>query len=92
MAIHCADRDPPIVWVVGSKLRDVRSNISLSDLFTLLVYVLDDGTEISKLRNFKLIFESLGNNLKVFFHNPVHKGKLINKEMSFDLAFIGFTF
>ena len=70
MTIHGADRNTPIVWVVGSKLRNVRGDISVFDLFALLVNIFDDGAEITKLRNFELIFESLGNNLKVFFHNP----------------------
>ena len=51
--------------------KQIRGQYYLPDGHTFVINVGDEATEVAKLGDYKLILESLGNNLEVLFHNPV---------------------
>ena len=73
LAIHSDNADPPGIWAVGGQLGDVGGHAARPDVHAVLVDAGDVAAKVTKLGNYKLILESLGDNLEVLFHNPVNE-------------------
>ena len=73
LAIHSDDADPPGLGAVWGQLGDVGGHAACPDAHTVLVDAGDVATKVAELGNYKLILESLGDNLEVLFHNPVNE-------------------
>ena len=52
--------------------------VFVPDVNTFVIDAVDEATEVAKLGNYKLILESLGDNLEVLFHNPVEIEKIVH--------------
>ena len=70
LTIHGANRHSPVGWVITGKLWDVGCNFSCADFLAIFIDFFDHLTEVSELRNYKLVLESLGDKLKIWLNYP----------------------